>query len=120
MVLKKRLPVLFTILWGDTRQVSKRGNGVKETKQNGFLAYQSKLDSEFNMNKPVMTQLNKFYIIGYEYQTNLQSEEYFTDIPLFYMDFGKRSIINRFQREKHLIWLMVYLLFMMMAVFRLW
>lgn len=94
---------------------------LKKQNKMDFLAYQSKLDSEFNMNKPVMTQLNKFYIIGYEYQTNLQSEEYFTDIPLFYMDFGKRSIINRFQREKHLIWLMVYLLpFMMMAVFRLW
>ncbi|WP_371103524.1 helix-turn-helix transcriptional regulator [Streptomyces sp. PU_AKi4] len=31
-------PCFFTILWGDTRQVSKRGNGVKETKQNGFFS----------------------------------------------------------------------------------
>ncbi len=72
---------------------------LKQQNKMDFLAYQSKLDSELNMNKPVITQLGNFYIIGYEYQTNLQNEEYFTDIPLFYMDFGKRSIINRFKRK---------------------
>ncbi|KQU09002.1 AraC family transcriptional regulator [Bacillus altitudinis] len=73
---------------------------LKKQNKMDFLAYQSKLDSEFNMNKPVMTQLNKFYIIGYEYQTNLQSEEYFTDIPLFYMDFGKKEYYQQIPKRK--------------------
>jgi len=73
---------------------------LKQQNKMDFLAYQSMLDSEFNMNKPVMTQLNKFYIIGYEYQTNLQSEEYFTDIPLFYMDFGKKEYYQQIPKRK--------------------
>lgn len=64
---------------------------LKKQNKMDFLAYQYALEGELNMNKPVMTQLGNFYIIGYEYQTNLQNEEYFTEIPMFYMDFGNSN-----------------------------
>lgn len=64
---------------------------LKQQHKMNFLEYQYKLEGEFNMNKPVITQLNKIYMIGYEYRTNLYNENYFTEIPSFYIDFGKKE-----------------------------
>lgn len=47
-----------------------------------FLDYQGK--GEMNMNKPVIAELDRITIIGRAYQTNLNKERYFEEIPGFY------------------------------------
>lgn len=43
------------------------------------------------MQKPTIVQLPKKRITGYEYKTTLQDEQYYQEIPGFYLDFGQRQ-----------------------------
>lgn len=71
----------------------KEKNVVPLQSKLNFLDY--KMKGDFIMNKPEMIYLQKKLIIGYEYQTTLQDEKYFLDIPKFYIDFGKNHYYER-------------------------
>ncbi|AVK84874.1 AraC family transcriptional regulator [Lysinibacillus sp. B2A1] len=75
---------------------------AKYRKEKSVVPLQSKLNfkdykikGDFIMNKPEMIYLQKKLIIGYEYNTSLQDEKYFTDIPGFYINFGKNLYYER-------------------------
>lgn len=53
-----------------------------------FIDYKKKIHGDLYINKPTIINLNKTYLYGYEYFTDLDEEKYFVDIPNFYQDFG--------------------------------
>lgn len=68
------------------------------------LAYQPKIDlityganirGGLNMYKPEIVDLTSIKIIGFNYQTNLNNETYFDEIPGFYDDFGRNEYYMR-------------------------
>lgn len=56
-----------------------------------FNEYRLKLGTAFHMNPPRMVTLEPIRIIGYEYKTNLNSEQHYTEIPGFYHEFGREQ-----------------------------
>lgn len=60
-----------------------------------FMDYERKIKGDININKPNITHVNKIYISGYEYKTNLNDEKYFDEIPDFYHDFGRNEYYMR-------------------------
>lgn len=60
-----------------------------------FLNMGTRIKGEMKMNKPEIVQLDTIRIIGYEYQTRLTGEEYFSEIPGFYADFGSKALYER-------------------------
>ncbi|WP_145330209.1 effector binding domain-containing protein [Paenibacillus xylanexedens] len=56
-----------------------------------FNEYRSQLGTAFHMNPPRMVTLEPIRIIGYEYKTNLNSEQHYTEIPGFYHEFGREQ-----------------------------
>ncbi|MGQ8875092.1 AraC family transcriptional regulator [Paenibacillus sp. TSA_86.1] len=56
-----------------------------------FNEYRSKLGTDFHMNPPRLVTLDPIRIIGYEYQTNLNNEQHYAEIPGFYHDFGSQQ-----------------------------
>ncbi|MDN9010177.1 AraC family transcriptional regulator [Brevibacillus laterosporus] len=75
------------------------GTMIKHQKKINFLDYKNKTRGELVMNKPEIVVLNKKHIIGYEYKTNLNHEQYFKEIPTFYTDFGKNRYYQRIPRR---------------------
>ncbi|MGF9916819.1 effector binding domain-containing protein [Paenibacillus ehimensis] len=57
-----------------------------------FLDYQQHAEGELNMNRPEIIDLDAIRIIGYEYLTTLQEEQYFEEIPRFYGEFGSNGL----------------------------
>lgn len=57
-----------------------------------FLDYQQHAEGELNMNRPEILNLEAIRIIGYEYRTTLQEEQYFEEIPRFYGEFGSNGL----------------------------
>lgn len=60
-----------------------------------FMDYEGKLRGDINIDKPNIIHVNKIYISGYEYKTNLNDEKYFDKIPDFYHDFGRNEYYMR-------------------------
>lgn len=60
-----------------------------------FMDYEGKLRGDINIDKPDIIHVNKIYISGYEYKTNLNDEKYFDKIPDFYHDFGRNEYYMR-------------------------
>lgn len=56
-----------------------------------FNEYRLQLGTAFHMNPPRMVTLEPIRIIGYEYKTNLNSEQHYTEIPGFYHEFGREQ-----------------------------
>ena len=53
-----------------------------------FNEYRSQLGTAFHMNPPRLVTLEPIRIIGYEYKTNLNSEQHYTEIPGSIMNSG--------------------------------
>ncbi|GKU27405.1 AraC family transcriptional regulator [Clostridium folliculivorans] len=60
-----------------------------------FMDYEKKIQGDLEIDKPEIINCNKIYIAGYEYKTNLIDEQYFSEIPRFYDDFGKNEYYMR-------------------------
>ncbi|GFZ33149.1 AraC family transcriptional regulator [Clostridium zeae] len=60
-----------------------------------FMDYEKKIQGELDMDKPEIIDLSRTYIVGYEYKTNLIDEQYFSEIPGFYHDFGRNEYYMR-------------------------
>lgn len=73
------------------RQEPGRGSLVKIN----FMDYERKIQGNLKVDKPDIIHLEKTYIVGYEYKTNLRDEKYFNDIPAFYDDFGRNEYYMR-------------------------
>ncbi len=56
-----------------------------------FLDYAQDLQGMLMIDKPDIIQLEKIYIIGHEYKTNLYGKQYFGEIPGFYDHFGENE-----------------------------
>ncbi|WP_434751463.1 AraC family transcriptional regulator [Paenibacillus amylolyticus] len=56
-----------------------------------FNEYRAQLGTAFHMNPPRLVTLEPIQIIGYEYQTNLNNEQHYAEIPGFYHDFGRQQ-----------------------------
>ncbi|MBT2292090.1 AraC family transcriptional regulator [Paenibacillus albidus] len=56
-----------------------------------FLDFRSQSKGALRMNLPVMVQLNRTAIIGWEYPTNLNQDTHYQEIPGFYDDFGRNG-----------------------------
>ncbi|MGE7915796.1 AraC family transcriptional regulator [Lysinibacillus xylanilyticus] len=67
-----------------------------QTKIN-FLDY--KINGELMMKKPEIVHLQKKLIIGSVYNTTLQDDKYFVDIPEFYFDFGENQYYKRISNK---------------------
>ncbi|MCR8993666.1 AraC family transcriptional regulator [Brevibacillus laterosporus] len=75
------------------------GTIIKQQKKINFLDYKNKMIGDLIMNKPEIVVLNKKHIIGYEYKTSLNHEQYFKEIPTFYTDFGKNRYYHKIPRR---------------------
>ncbi|MGG3870977.1 AraC family transcriptional regulator [Brevibacillus laterosporus] len=75
------------------------GTIIKQQKKINFLDYKNKMIGDLIMNKPEIVVLNKKHIIGYEYKTSLNHEQYFKGIPTFYIDFGKNRYYHKIPRR---------------------
>ncbi|GCE50901.1 AraC family transcriptional regulator [Thermosporothrix hazakensis] len=53
-----------------------------------FLDYRQYMRKEVTMHKPEILLLDDIQLVGREYRTTLDSDQYFRDIPRFYKDFG--------------------------------
>lgn len=53
-----------------------------------FLDLKTSLNGDESIPKPAIMHLDSIPVIGYEYHTDLNDEQYFEDIPGFYHDFG--------------------------------
>ncbi|WP_134682636.1 effector binding domain-containing protein [Brevibacillus migulae] len=60
-----------------------------------FLDHETWKTGEMTMDKPVIAELEKLLIIGYEYKTNLNNDKYFQEIPGFYHHFGSNEFFLR-------------------------
>jgi len=67
-----------------------------QTKIN-FLDY--KINGELMMKKPEIVHLQKKLIIGSVYNTTLQDDKYYVDIPQFYFDFGENQYYKRISNK---------------------
>ncbi len=90
----------FTNRYGMTPARYRRGE-TKVSYQNkmNFLDYKNKMEGDLMINRPEIIQLNKIYIIGYEYETNLNNEKYFEEIPGLYFDFGRNEYYLRIPKK---------------------
>ncbi|MBB6022410.1 AraC family transcriptional regulator [Paenibacillus sp. JGP012] len=68
-----------------------------------FNEFRSQLGTAFHMNPPRLVTLKPIHIIGYEYQTHLNGEQHYGEIPGFYHEFGREqrfmSIPDRFRPD---------------------
>ncbi|MGF9695792.1 effector binding domain-containing protein [Paenibacillus sp. MABNR03] len=82
----------FTAHWGMTparfRRLDEQPCSSKMQRSIDFNDYRTQLGGEFYMNKPRLVTMDAIQIIGYAYQTNLNGDQHYTDIPGFYHDFG--------------------------------
>lgn len=56
-----------------------------------FDEYRSQLGTTFHMNPPRLVTLEPIRITGYEYQTHLNNEQHYAEIPGFYYEFGREQ-----------------------------
>ncbi|MVO98062.1 AraC family transcriptional regulator [Paenibacillus lutrae] len=56
-----------------------------------LLDYKTKSGGDFYMYKPEFVELDPIRIIAREYQTNLNNEKHYEEIPGFYEDFGRKE-----------------------------
>ncbi|AKF95979.1 AraC family transcriptional regulator [Brevibacillus laterosporus] len=90
----------FVNCFGLTPAKYRRGGTIiKQQKKMNFLDYKTKTRGDLVMNKPEIVVLKKRHIIGYEYKTNLNHEQYFKEIPTFYTDFGNKGYYLRIPRR---------------------
>lgn len=64
---------------------------INHFKRINFMDYKRRIKGDINIDKPEIVHVNKIYISGYEYKTNLNDEKYFDEIPGFYYDFGRNE-----------------------------
>ncbi|MFD0589476.1 effector binding domain-containing protein [Paenibacillus sp. GCM10027627] len=60
-----------------------------------FIAYGTNIRGGLNMYKPEIVDLATLKIIGFNYQTQLNNEKYFEEIPGFYDHFGRNEYYLR-------------------------
>ncbi|MGD8189305.1 AraC family transcriptional regulator [Brevibacillus ginsengisoli] len=65
-----------------------------------FLEYENRMKGDLQMNKPDFIQLDAIDIVGVEYKTNLNNEQYFQEIPGFYDDFGRNQYYLQIPNKK--------------------
>lgn len=67
-----------------------RNSDMELPRQNriNFLDYQRKPKGDLDVDKPVMLELEAIEVIGYKYNTNLNNEQHYKEIPGFYQHFG--------------------------------
>jgi AraC family transcriptional regulator len=82
----------FGVTPAEYRKVGQAINGQERI---DFLAFPRTPVGEMEMNKPVIVQLDKLTIVGYEYKTSLHEDRYFADIPRFYPHFGRNGYYLR-------------------------
>lgn len=64
---------------------------IREQNKINFLDYKNKINENLYLNKPEIIMLEKIHITGYEYYTTLINEDYFGDIPKYYIEFGEKE-----------------------------
>lgn len=64
---------------------------IREQKKINFLDYKNKTNENLYLNKPEIIMLEKIQITGYQYYTTLINEDYFDDIPKYYIEFGEKE-----------------------------
>ncbi len=102
---KNILEIAFTVQYGSQEAFTRAFvicfgiTPAKYRKEQVFINDQSKINfldykimGEISMNKPEIVYLKKTLIIGHEYTINLNNEQYFEEIPEFYMSFGRNRL----------------------------
>jgi AraC family transcriptional regulator len=83
----------FSITPNKYRKLQK--SNVNYFEKINFMDYKKKIQGDLNIDKLNIIHLNKTYIAGYEYITNLDEEKYFNEIPGFYDNFGRNEYYMR-------------------------
>ncbi|TQR20481.1 AraC family transcriptional regulator [Psychrobacillus vulpis] len=90
----------FVNYFGVTPARYRKGNTfIKQQIKLNFLDYKNELKGDFRLIKPEIILLNRIYTIGYKYETNINNEKYFEEIPGFYLDFGKNKYYERIPKK---------------------
>lgn len=88
----------FVQYFGITPAKYRKGaNSIPFQTKINFLDY--KLEGELPMQRPEILHLSKKRITGYEYKTSLQDEQYYAEIPGFYLDFGQQQYYERISHK---------------------
>lgn len=88
----------FVQYFGVTPAKYRKGaNSILLQPKINFLDY--KLEGELPMQRPEILQLPKKRIVGYEYKTSIQDEQYYADIPGFYLDFGQQQYYEQISHK---------------------
>lgn len=75
----------------------KSANSIPLQNKINFLDY--KMDGELPMQKPTIVPVGKKLITGHPYETSLQDERYYAEIPGFYHDFGRQHYYERISQK---------------------
>lgn len=75
----------------------KNANSIPLQNKINFLDY--KMDGKLPIQKPTIVHVGKKLITGYTYQTSLQDERYYAEIPSFYHDFGRQHYYERIAQK---------------------
>ncbi|PQP81102.1 hypothetical protein C0Q44_21930 [Paenibacillus sp. PCH8] len=57
-------------------------------RSNDFNDYRTRIGDTFQLNTPRLITREPYWIIGYEYKTNLNDDQHYAEIPGFYQEFG--------------------------------